>query len=185
MSSTEPKTTYYHHTGPWPTPETEKVPALKFLANYTKRIDSADYDCSWLPYYHPDAVFHDATGRDYVGGQVIWDWIVNLFAPFRKLYMESVEFFVASTTLPSGDVEHTIFGEWRMHVWPKETEGDEGKITIPRAMIFRIGKAEGEGKGEEGGEEVGFEGLQIRDVRLFYDRTLLVPLLKKGEGVVL
>jgi hypothetical protein len=64
--------TYFHHDGAYPTPTTEKNAALRFLANYTKRIDSADYNTSYLPYYHPEAVFHDATGVDYVGGQAIW-----------------------------------------------------------------------------------------------------------------
>lgn len=80
-------------------------------------------------------------------------------------------------TRPDGT--HEIFCEWYAHFWPKG-RGEEGKISIPRAMVFTLGKAEGDGS--ESGEKVGFEGLQILDVRLFYDRSLLVPVLKRSEG---
>jgi acid phosphatase family membrane protein YuiD len=64
-------TTYFEHTGPYPNEHSNLSPALRFLANYTSRIDSADYDCSYLSYYYPNAVFYDATGVDYVGGAKI------------------------------------------------------------------------------------------------------------------
>jgi len=52
-------------------------------------------------------------------------------------------------------------------------------VSIPRAMVFTLGKAEGDGSGSVDG--VGFEGLQIVDARLYYDRSLLVPVLKRSE----
>jgi hypothetical protein len=65
--------TYFEHTGPYPNTHSDLSPALRFLANYTKRIDSTDYNCSYLPYYHPNAVFHNATAVDYVCGKAIWE----------------------------------------------------------------------------------------------------------------
>lgn len=48
---------------------------------------------------------------------------------------------------------------------------------IPRSMVFTLAKAEG--VGHDG--EVGFEGLPINDVRLYYDRSMLVPVLRRSE----
>jgi len=168
--------TYFEHEGRFPTPRSDTNPALRFLANYVKRIDSADYNNSWLPHYHPQAVFRDATGIEYKTGPVIWQWIHGLFAPFSKIEMETTNSLVISR--PDGT--HTIYGEWRAHFWLKES-GQE--IVIPRSMVFTLGKAEGTGAvGVD--EEVGFEGLQILDVRLYYDRTLLTPYIKRSAQEV-
>ena len=37
---------------------------------------------------------------------------------------------------------------------------------------------------EEEGQEIGFEGLQILDARLYYDRSLLTPYLRVSEQEV-
>jgi len=172
--------TYFEHNGPYPDAHSQQSPALRFLANYTARIDSADYACSYLPYYHPDAVFHDATGVDYIGGAAIWTWITKLFAPFSRIYMETRHCLVVSR--PDGT--HTIYCEWFAHFWlkdVKEENGEQKKVIIPRGMVFELGPAEGDGS--EGGE-VGFEGLQIRSARLYYDRSLLVPFLRRSEQEV-
>jgi hypothetical protein len=84
-----------------------------------------------------------------------------------------------SLVITRPDGTHELFLEWFAHFWP-EGRGEEGKISIPRAMVFKLGKAEGDGS--EGDSEVGFEGLQILDARLYYDRSLLVSMLKRSEG---
>jgi hypothetical protein len=75
------------------------------------------------------------------------------------------------------DGTHEIFCEWYAHFWPKNSAGDERKVSIPRAMVFKLGAAEGDGS--QG--QVGFEGLQIVDARLYYDRSLLLPLLVRSK----
>jgi hypothetical protein len=72
-----------------------------------------------------------------------------------------------------------LFLEWFAPFWPKG-RGEEGNISIPMVMVFKLGKAEGDGS--EGDSEVGFEGLQILDARLYYDRSLLVSMLKRSKG---
>ncbi|THV49864.1 hypothetical protein BGAL_0175g00010 [Botrytis galanthina] len=183
--------TIHQHIGPFPTPSSRQHPALHFLEHYASKINSASYTGSYLSYYHPRSIFHDATGVDYIGGAVIWKWIQGLFGGeiFSKIEMESKEFFVIGglekeTTGPAGKGEWKIYGEWIAHWWVKST-GE--KISVPRSMVFTLVKAEGEGTGKkldangEVVEEVGFEGLQIGDVRLYYDRSLLKGVFKISE----
>jgi hypothetical protein len=59
--------TYFEHNDSYDA-RTRTNTALRFLENYTARIDSADYSGSYLPYYHPNAVFH----VDYVGSDAVW-----------------------------------------------------------------------------------------------------------------
>lgn len=68
-----------------------------------------------------------------------------------------------------------IYCEWSAHFWIK---GVEEKVVVPRSMVFILGKAEGV---EEYEGEVGFEELQIKDVKLYYDRSMLVPYLRRSE----
>ncbi|CZR51742.1 uncharacterized protein PAC_01619 [Phialocephala subalpina] len=173
---------YFEHKGPYDA-HSRSNDALRFLANYTAKIDSANYDGSYLPYYHPDAVFHDATGIDYVGGQAIWTWITKLFEPFNSIYMEIRLCLVVSR--PDGT--HTIHCEWFAHFWLKHVKDENGeskKITIPRGMVFELGPAKDDGSERKAGEDVGFEGLQILSARLYYDRSLLVPYLRRSEQEV-
>jgi hypothetical protein len=162
--------TYFEHNGVYDA-HTRTHHALRFLENYTAKIDSADYSGSYLPYYHRNAIFHDATGVDYVGGEAIWKWIMGLFGPMSKIWMEAKQILVISR--PSG--EHVIYCEWLAHFWIK---GVEEKVVIPRSMVFTLDKAEGV-EGYDG--QVGFEGLQIKDARLYYDRSMLVPFLRRSE----
>ena len=76
--------TYFEHNGVYDA-HARTNPALRFLENYTAKIDSVDYSGSYLPYYHPNAVFHDATGVDYLGGAEIWKWIIGHFGPMSKI----------------------------------------------------------------------------------------------------
>ncbi|TAQ90316.1 hypothetical protein B7494_g1353 [Chlorociboria aeruginascens] len=163
--------TCFVHEGPYPDDHSRQNHALRFLEHYAQKINSAEYSGSYLPYYHPDAVFHDATGVDYVGGEAIWTWIRGLFAPFEKIYMEGKHILV----IAKPDGTHVIYCEWLAHFWLK---GHQEDITIPRSMVFTLGRAEGDG------EAIGFEGLQILDVRLYYDRSLLTPYLRRSEQEV-
>jgi len=101
---------------------------------------------------------------------------------FEKINMESKEFFVIGGDLEDG--EWKIYGEWLAHWWVQKT-GE--KISVPRSMVFTLVKAEGEGTGQkvdangEDVKEIGFEGLQIKDVRLYYDRSMLAGIFKKSE----
>jgi hypothetical protein len=79
-------------------------------------------------------------------------------------------------TRPDGT--HEIFCEWYAHFFLKG-KGEEGKVSIPRAMVFTLGKVEGDGS--ESVDGVGFEGLQIVNARLYYGRSLLVPVLRRSE----
>ncbi|KAJ8066887.1 hypothetical protein OCU04_004273 [Sclerotinia nivalis] len=187
-----PNLTIHRHTGPFPTASSRQNPALHFLENYVKKINSASYSGSYLSYYHPRSVFHDATGIDYVGGAVIWKWIQGLFGGdiFSEIDMEAKEFFVIGGLGGQDEGEDGTDGEWKIfgesmaHWWVKST-GE--KISVPRSMVFTLVKAEGEGTGEmvdaNGAvvEEVGFGGLQIGDVRLYYDRSLLMEVFRKSE----
>ncbi|CAD6445541.1 9a495e7c-721d-4823-8d04-75e55552fffc-CDS [Sclerotinia trifoliorum] len=192
-----PNLTIHQHTGPFPTVSSRQHPALRFLENYIKKINSASYSDSYLSYYHPRSVFHDATGIDYVGGAVIWKWIQGLFDGeiFSKIEMENKEFFVIGGIGGQGEEiegengmerEWKIFGESMAHWWVRSS-GE--KISVPRSMVFTLVKAEGE-EMEEGEvvdangvlvEEVGFEGLQIGEVRVYYDRSLLMGIFRKSE----
>ena len=113
-------------------------------------------------------MFHDTSGVDYVGGEAIWKWIAGLFAPFDKIHMDSKYFLVISKL----DGTYVIYAEWLAHFW---LTGKKDAITIPRSMVFTLEKAEGEGN------VIGFKGLQILDARLYYDRSMLVPFLRKSE----
>lgn len=156
----------FEHQGHWDD-HSRQSPALKFLEGYGTKVDTCDL--STTPpstFYAPNAVFHDTTNNLYIGAPTIWDWMKGLFAPFSHIHHEGVHFLV----VPRHDGASVVYAEFLTRFY---FLGDSEPVEVPRFFVFVVGKSEGR-------EREGFLGLQIREVRLFWDTGLLEAHLKKS-----
>jgi len=104
------------------------------------------------------------------GAQQIWAWMQGLFAPFSSIRHNGVHFCAISNS--EADGTDVVYAEF---LTTFSFAGDLEPVHVPRFFVFTIGKsAEG---------EAGFAGLQIRDVRLFWDTGLLAGHLKKKDTI--
>ena len=163
-----PQRTVYIHSGPWDA-SSRSYPALEFLEAYTSKIKSCDLSGPFEAWYAPSTVFFNADGKVYRGGQVVWEWIGKLFAPYRKMG-EQDESQVARLVVDSELVDQTghrrkgdlILYEHVMVFYPKL--GGEG-IPVRRMMEFVVGESEVAGQGTK--------GLQIWQGKVWWDTAVL------------
>jgi hypothetical protein len=126
-------------------------------------VDTCNLSDAYSVWYSPDAVFHDTTTAVYIGGERIWTWIQGLFSPFSKIHHQGEEFCVI--TKPDGTF--VVYSSFLSHFYFK---GDPVPAIIPRFFVFTLGASK---------TEDGCDGLQIREVRLYWDTALIGAHLKR------
>jgi hypothetical protein len=83
-----------------------------------------------------------------------------------KVYIEKTHSLVISRP----ERRHVIYVEWLAHFWFKVR-----KIRLRFRGVWWLHL----GRRRKYDREVGFEGLQIRNVRLYYDRSMLTPFFEE------
>jgi hypothetical protein len=147
----------FTHHGPW-NDHSRQSPTLRFLEKYTKTIDSLDLTSTpSSKFYAPFAKFYDTKGDIHSSGPYIWDCMKRLFTPFDRVRHEIVEVRI----VPGEGGEDVVYAQFLTHF---RLRGDEDEIVAPRFFVFSVGET-------EGGE--GTEGLQLFEVRLFWDTGIL------------
>jgi hypothetical protein len=164
--------TIFRHSGPYST-ETRSQRPLRFIEAYTNEVSSSlTLSYPDTQYYSPTCNFFDTTNKNYVGATAIKTWMLKLFSPFSKVGIEPTSFLVIDE---GGDEkEWTVYFECMVDYYLKadqEKGRDEVPILAPRIFVFVIGEEE-EGSG-------GFDGLQFRDVKLYWDTALVSNEVKR------
>ena len=184
----------FTHVGAWNS-SSRSYPALRFLEAYTSIIKSRDSSGPFYSWYAPSAVFFNGDGKIYQGGQIIWEWIVELFGPFEKLdegseprvirlLEKQVPLQPAGETkdasLEVGQIGERLVGdlvlfEHVMVFYPKlkELQGNGEGIPVRRMIEFVIGESEVEGQGTH--------GRQIWQGKVWWDTAVLGRELEKRK----
>ena len=181
-------TKVYTHYGPW-TSNSRSNPTLAFFESYTNLIATLSLsDHSYHDFYAPSATFTDTDGSVYTGGQTIWDWIHELFGPFKKLGAEGERRVIVLEGMGvvgnGGEVDgertrkklrgDVVFYEHTMVFYLKGSEEDEETVSARRMMEFVIGPAEEEGQGTG--------GMQIWKGKVWWDKSAVMAEARRRGG---
>ncbi len=157
----------YTHRGGWDE-STRAIPALAFIEKYVSVVDSVQFSGPSHRWYAPSSTFYNGDGVAYRGGDQVWDWMKGLFGPFSTV---SHNFKItrlltpdADEVAPGRDAQWILFDcETSFSVKDPLLAGDP--ITIPRMLMFLVGRSEIEGQGTD--------GLQILEAKAWWDTGVL------------
>ena len=126
--------------------ETRDIPELRFIEAYAAKVDSLNLSDNFDVWYGTLAIFENADGVIYNGGQQIWQWMHAIFAPFSamKHIVHKVR-FIKDGVLDEGVL---IEMECTTQFWPKSLL-KPASIDVRRFLSFVVAKAE-PGKGTYG-----------------------------------
>jgi hypothetical protein len=144
--------------------------AQRFIRDYSMRVDRKDFDtCGGLRYYSTNVTFHNQNNAEYHGGEQAWTWMKELFAPFEKMRHDVHQLY----EIDPGDGSGNVIVEVRVtrNIWMKGNTGEKPDVSVPVHLTWIIGEAETEGA---------CEGLQFKEVWIFWDTALLMPFLEKN-----
>jgi hypothetical protein len=148
----------FTHHGAW-NDQSRESPTLKFVEKYFRKVDSLDLRSSpSFAFYAASAVYHDTKGNVHVGGPRIWQCIQRLYSPFDRVHHEMIEVRVVPDV--SGKV--VVYAQFLTYF---RLRGDEEEIVAPRFFVVTVGSTDGMYEGTD--------GLQIYDLRLFWDTGIL------------
>jgi len=148
----------FTHHGAW-NEHSRQSPTLEFIEKYFLKVDSLDLLSSpSSAFYASSALLHDTKGQVLVSGPRIWQCIQRLYSPFDRVHHEMVEVRV----LPDEEGKVVVYAQFLTYF---RLRGDEEEIVAPRFFVITVGGSDGIYEGTD--------GLQIYDVRLFWDTGIL------------
>ncbi|KAB8236522.1 hypothetical protein BDV23DRAFT_168779 [Aspergillus alliaceus] len=146
-------------------------PAQEFFKNYVDTVDANGFNYgSGTKFYAKDATFHNQNNAQYNGGDEMWAWMKQLFGKFRQMRHD----FINVYEITNDDGTTTILSQNVRHIWMPDNTTDSPSVSIPLSWICRIGPA------DMGGT---LNGLQYKEVWLYWDTALLTPFLPSDAVV--
>jgi hypothetical protein len=160
-----------HITGAQWEKDGPSTPTQRFFKQYVEAVDSKGYNIgSGLKFYSPDVTFHNQNNAVYHGGEEMWAWMKKLFGVFEQIRHDWIHF----VEIERDDGTSQIYTQNVRNLWLLGNKSEEPTVSIPVTMIAVIGKS---------GREETPEGLEFKEVWLYWDTALLLPFLEK-EAVV-
>ncbi|RHZ45037.1 uncharacterized protein CDV56_102926 [Aspergillus thermomutatus] len=146
------------HRGPLNPSAIISNPILEFYAKYAKDFRFAKSSTPPTAYYSTASKLINTDATIIFGAQAIWDYYIALYGQFERC-----EYEVISLTVIHDDEtgKHTLTGEFLNTLHLKD---NKGTVTLPQTFIYEIANAE---------EGCGTDGLQIWEVRCYFDRGIL------------
>lgn len=129
--------TVFTHTGVW-SAHSRSHPALSFLEKYGSKVDNRDLSGPSSAFYSPTALFHDKDNTIYNGGERIWAWMHELFAPFERIWHE----LIAARLIEEQGGGRTVYEEYLARF---RLIGDPDPVIVPRFFVSVVEKVEGRG----------------------------------------
>jgi hypothetical protein len=148
----------FAHHGPF-NEYSRRSPTLKFIEEYFNQVDALDFlSVPSSTFYHPAAILHDTKGNPQSSGPRIWQCMQRLFCPFDMIHHDLVE----ARVVPDESGKSVVYAHLSTHF---RLRGDTEEVVAPRFFVITVGEAAGIYEGTD--------GLQISDVRLFWDTGIL------------
>ena len=137
-------------------------PILAFYSSYGRAFSAPSSRDTTPPtdFYASTSVLRNIDNSTISGAQAIWDYHIELYKPFEKVEHEFVSMTIVSDD-ESGN--STLFGEFVTGLVRSDGK-EEVTVKLPQAFVYEIREAE-EGKGRG--------GLQIWEIRCYFDRGIL------------
>ena len=138
-------------------------PIAAFYLSYGRAFSAPSSRTTTLPtdFYASTSILKNVDNSTISGAQAIWDYYIELYKPFGKVEHEIVSMMIVSDD-ESGN--STLFGEFVTGLVRADGKGAKGEVKLPQAFVYEIREAE-EGKG--------WGGLQIWEIRCYFDRGIL------------
>lgn len=118
-------------------------------------------------FYASTSILKNIDNSTISGAQAIWDYYIELYKPFEKVEHETVSMTIVSDD-ESGN--STLYTEFVTGLVKADGKGVKEEVKLPQAFVYEIREAE---------EEKGWGGLQIWEIRCYFDRGIL----KEAGGV--
>jgi hypothetical protein len=148
----------FAHHGPF-NEYSRRSPTLKFIEEYFNQVDALDFlSIPSSTFYHPSAILHDTKGNPQSSGPRIWQCMQRLFCPFDMIHHDLVE----ARVVPDESGKAVVYAHLLTHF---RLRGDTEEVVAPRFFVITVGEAAGIYEGTD--------GMQIYDVRLFWDTGIL------------
>ena len=130
-------------------------------------VDAGNFplDANWARFHSPQAVFYAQDGTIYRGTKEIGPWAVSVFQRFDKVNHKLGAWY----EWDNGDGTYTVHFRAIRRLWLKGHQGDEPDIVAPMSWMCTIGLAD---------SEDGHDGLQMKEIRLFWDTGLVVKAMQ-------
>ncbi|KAE8381700.1 hypothetical protein BDV26DRAFT_254887 [Aspergillus bertholletiae] len=138
-------------------------PVLSWYARYVVDFATAKTTTPPTKYYASTATLVNPDQSTISGADAIWDYYIHLYGQFEKCAHE-----VISMTALSNDETgtHTLLVETINHLHLRD---NKGVVPLPQAFAYEISEAE---------EGAGTAGLQIWELRCYFERGLLQRVAK-------
>ncbi|KAK6207704.1 hypothetical protein QIS74_12785 [Colletotrichum tabaci] len=147
------------------------TPAQRFFQQYVNAVDSRGYDTgSGLKFYSSDVTFHNQNNAVYHGGDQMWVWMKKLFGVFERIHHDWIQLL----EIKLDDGRSKIYTQNVRNLWVNGNKSETPSVSIPITMIAIIGKSNDDNTPE---------GLNFKEVWLYWDTSLLTPFLP-AEAVV-
>lgn len=145
----------------------EKTPTQMFFEAYANAVNTRTFDeAPMTRWYAPSVNTRSETLKEFHGAQAMADWMRDLFIPFERIH-HIPETYLEHTN-PDGTV--SVYATCLWQFWLKGNMSDEPDSNTPLAWVAKVGLAE---------TEDGYNGLQWKELQLFWDKTKLVSLFGK------
>lgn len=133
----------------------EKTPTQKFFEAYANAVNTRTFgEASITRWYAPSIVTRSETLKEFHGAQAMADWMRDLLIPFERI--NHIPETYLEYTNPDGTV--CVHARFLRQLWLKGNTSDEP---------------------EPAETEDGYNGLQWKELQLFWDKTKLVSLFGK------
>ncbi|KAE8361669.1 hypothetical protein BDV27DRAFT_147623 [Aspergillus caelatus] len=140
-------------------------PAQEFFKNYVDTVDANGFENgSGTRFYAKDAIFHNQNNAQYHGGDEMWAFMKKLFGGFRRMRHDFINVF----EIENDDSTIQLISQNVRNIWMPGNETDQPSVSIPMSWICQIGPADEPGT---------VNGLQYKEVWLYWDTALLAPFL--------
>jgi len=141
--------------------------AQKFFLHYATAVDSKAFtEGSGLKYYSKDMVFHNQNNAEYHGADQMWAWMKQIFGQFERLRHDILQMW----DIKQDDGTSLVMLRMVRNVWVLGNTGEEPNVSAPTFWVCKIGPAD---------YADAHEGLQFKEVWLYWDTMLLAPFMGK------
>jgi len=139
----------------------------RFFAEYAKTVDNYGFTSgSGSRFYGKDVVFHNQNNVDYHGSDQMWSWMKQIFGQFEHLRHD----IHWAWDIEQTNGESKLIVQMTRNIWIKGSHAKEPEVSAPAMFICTIGPAD---------HPDAFEGLQFKEVWLYWDTMLLAPHMGK------
>src|SRR6201996_4520289 len=142
------------------------TPAQQLFVSYSDTVDSKGFtQGSGSKYYSKDVVFHNQNNAEYHGPDQMWAWMKKIFGQFERLRHDPLKIW----DIKQDDGSSVVMVQMVRNLWVLGNTGEKPDVRAPTFWLCTIGPAD---------HPDAFNGLQYKEVWLYWDTMLLKPFMK-------